>query len=232
MARPNLRPRRKPSKAPFPFLALPTELRLQIYNYLFPVLSYSYMHTDLPRLRPHPRRRRYPLRRHGMLLANRQLHAEYAQAFYERTMFFFYVDANNGKWPTTVPFWALPPALLPNLRQCQLCVDLGVLTRVPGFLMEAFIARIEALLGRMERVQWVYLVWNLWGMMGRPEIGLPLWERKEEEWFQKEELWERLGERFVQRLKGGAEMRWIIVKVGRRMLMFKRKGAEWVVLRG
>ncbi|XTI89982.1 hypothetical protein V2W45_1406533 [Cenococcum geophilum] len=163
-----------------------------------------------------------------MLLANRQLHAEYVQAFYERTSFFFYVDTNNGTRPATVPFWTLPPALLPNLRQCKLYIDLGMLTWRLGSSMEAFVARIEALLGRMERVRWVHLVWDLWVMVGRPLIGQLLWEWKEEEWFRKEGLWERFGERFVQRLKGRAGMRGMIVTVGRRILRLERKGAEWV----
>ena len=198
MARPNLRPRPKPSKAPFPFLALPTELRLQIYNYLIPSESTSYYG---PRLRQH--RRRYALRRHGMLLANRQLHAEYAQAFYKRTSFIFYVDDNNGTQPATTPFWTLPPALLPNLRECDLTVRVGMLALVPGFSMEALAARIEALLGCMERVRWVHLMLDLRGMAGGPmgKGWAKQWEKQ---------LWR---ERFVQHLKEGAEMRGTTVTI-------------------
>ena len=222
MARPNFRPRSKPCKAPSLFLALPTELRLQIYNYLLLSVptSYGYTHTDPPRWRR--RQCWYPLRRHGMLLANHQLHAEYAQAFYERTNFFFYVDANNGTRRATTPFWTLPPALLPNLRQCKLYIELGVLALVPGLSMEALAARIEALLRRMERVRWVHLVWDLRGMVEQP-IGERGWEERwEEQW------WWRFGERSVQRLKGGAGMRGMIVTVGSRILRLERKGAEWV----
>ena len=224
MARPNLRPRPDPSKAPFPFLSLPAELRLQIYNYLLPT-SYSYTHADPPRRRR--RRPRYPLRRHGMLLANRQLHVEYAQAFYERTSFFFYVSANDGAQPATTPFWTLPPALLPNLRQCKLYVELGAVVWMLDFLMEGWVAWIEALLGHMERVRWVHLVWDL-----RVMVGGPIWVWREEERLKKKELrerlWERLGERFVQRLKGKAGMQGMIVTVAGRILKLERKGAEWV----
>jgi hypothetical protein len=235
MARFNLRPRPKPSKAPFPFLALPTELRLQIYNYLLllSVPSYSYRHADIisPRLRQ--RRRRSPFRRHGMLLANRQLHAEYIQAFYERTSFSFYINAENHTRIATVPFLTLPPALLCNLRQCKLCVDLRALLWWLDPSMKVYVARIEALLGRMERVRWVHLVWDYVIMVGPPvpAMGRPLWELEKEEWLrrrEKEALWEWLGERFVQRLKGGAGMRGIIVTVGERTLKLEREGAEWV----
>ena len=157
-----------------------------------------------------------------MLLANRQLHAEYAQAFYERTSFLFNIDANNGTRPA---FWTLPPALLPNLRRCKLYVELGELTRVPGFSMEAFVARIEALLGRMERVQWVNLVWDTREMIGWPILG---WG--EDEWLRKEGLWEQLWERFVQYLKGKSTMQDILVMVGRRTLWLERKGTEWGVV--
>ena len=181
-------PRPKPSKAPFPFLALPTELRLQIYNYLLLSTSTSYYYLPPS---PHPRQHWHALRRHGMLFANRQLHTEYAQAFYERTNFTFYVSADNGMWPATTPFWTLPPALLPNLRRCKLAVSVGMLALEPGFSMEAFAARIEALLGCMERVQLVHLTWDLGGMAGE-------WMREEwiEQW--EKQLWR---ERSVQRLK-------------------------------
>jgi hypothetical protein len=242
MARYNLRPRPKPSKAPSPFLALPTELRLQIYNYLIPSESTSYYgpadppaDPPGPRLRQH--RRRYALRRHGMLLANRQLHAEYMQAFYERTSFSFYIDTDNGMWIATdngiwiatAPFLTLPPpALLRNLRQCKLCVDLGMLPCGLVFSTKAYVARIEALLGRMKRVRWVHLVWDYAITMGPA-----LWELEEDEWLRElwrkeEELWEWLGERFVQRLKGGAGMRGMIVTVGERTLKLEKEGAEWV----
>jgi len=79
---------------------------------------------------------------------------------------------------------------------------------------EASVAQVEALLGRMERVRSVHIVWDPYIMMRWPPS--------------KEELWERLGERFVQRLKGGAEMRGMTVTVGKRMLKLERKGAEWV----
>jgi hypothetical protein len=157
-----------------------------------------------------------------MLLANRQLHAEYAQAFYERSSFLFNIDANNGTRPT---FWTLPPALLPNLRRCKLYIEVGELTRVPGFSMEALVTRIKALLGRMERVRWVRLVWDT-----REMIGLPVWKKEEEEWLRKEGLWEQLRERFVQYLKGRSRMQEIFVMVGHRILNLKRKGAEWEVV--
>jgi hypothetical protein len=183
MARPNLRPRPKPSEAPFPFLTLPAELRLQIYNYLLlsePSCSHTHVDMFRPRLRqPAP----VPLRRHGMLLANRQLHAEYAQACYERTNFFFYVGAttNNGERLTILPLRTLPPALLPNLRQCKLYVDLGILPLRLCLSIKAFAARIEALLGRMERVRWVHLVWNLTRMIEQLASWRSLLEEREEE---------------------------------------------------
>ena len=149
-----------------------------------------------------------------MLLANRQLHAEYAQAFYERTSFFFFVDTHRGTRPATVPFWTLSPALLPNLRQCKLWVDLGMMVSGLDPRREALVARVEALVGRMERVRWVHLEWELSIWAGSPQCD--------------EELWERLGERFVQRLKGGAGMRGMTVTVGKRILKLERKGAEWV----
>ena len=205
MARFNLRPRPKPSKAPFPFLALPAELRLQIYNYLLSgsSCSYTYVDVDMLRLPLCQRRRRSPFRQHGMLLANRQLHAEYAQAFYKRTSFIFYVDDNNGTQPATTPFWTLPPALLPNLRECDLTVRVGMLALVPGFSMEALAARIEALLGCMERVRWVHLMLDLRGMAGGPmgKGWAKQWEKQ---------LWR---ERFVQHLKEGAEMRGTTVTI-------------------
>ena len=111
-----------------------------------------------------------------MLLANCQLNAEYTQAFYERTSFFFHVDANNGTRPATTPFWTLPPALLPNLRRCKLYIEFRLLMLVPNFPAEALVARIEALLERMERVQWVHLVWDLGVTIKRPiEEGRELW---------------------------------------------------------
>jgi hypothetical protein len=149
-----------------------------------------------PRLRQH--RRRYALRCHGMLLANRQLHAEYAQAFYRRARFFFCVDDNNGTRPATTPFWTLPPALLPNLRRCNLTVEIGMLALVPGFSMEALAARIEALLGCMERVRWMHLMLGL----------TPMGEEWAERW--EKQLWR---ERFVQHLKEGAEMRGTTVTI-------------------
>ena len=232
MARYNLRPRPKPSKAPSPFLALPTELRRQIYNYLLSgsSCSYTYVDVDMLRLPLCQRRRRSPFCRHGMLLANRQLHAEYMQASYERTSFSFYVDTDNdnGMWFATVLFLTLPPALLRNLRQCKLCVDLTMLPWGVVFPTKAYVARIEALLVRMEQVRWVHLVWYHEIMMGPP-----LWELEEDEelrelWRKEEELWEWLRERFVQRLKGGAGMRGMIVTVGERTLKLEREGAEWV----
>jgi hypothetical protein len=178
-----------------------------------------------------------------MLLANRQLHAEYAQAFYERTNFFFYVGTNtdNGERPTTVPLRTLPPALLPNLRQCKLYVDLGMLPLKQTLSIEALAARIEALLGRMEQVRWVHLVWNLSIWMERPANWRSMLEEEleeEEEWLrewlreswrnEEEMLWEWFGERFVQCLKGGAGMRGMIVTVRERTLKLEREGAEWV----
>ena len=88
---------------------------------------------------------------------------------------------------------------------------------MPNFPVEALVARIEALLECMEQVQWVHLVWDL-----REMTGQPIWE-----WSQ-EELWERLGERFVQYLKGKSRMQGMIVTVGSRILRLERKGAEWV----
>ncbi|OCK87231.1 uncharacterized protein K441DRAFT_671048 [Cenococcum geophilum 1.58] len=215
MARPNLRPRPKPSKALFPFLALPTELRLQIYNYLLlSGPSYCYTHADLLSLHLRQRRRRSPFSRHSMLLANRQLHAEYMQAFYERTSFSFYIDTDNGRRSATVPFLTLPPALLRNLRTCRLWVDLGMMMGGLDPPREASVAQVEALLGRMERVRSVHIVWGPYIMMRRPLYN--------------EELWERLGERFVQRLKGGAGMQEITVVVGNRFLRLRREGAKWV----
>ena len=219
MARPNPRPRSKPSKAPFPFLALPTELRLPIYNYLVVSTHYYYLPTNPPRSL---HRGRYRLRRHGMLLASRQLHAEYAQAFYERVKFFFYIDADNGMRPATTPFWTLPPALLPNLRRCQLSVDVGMLAQVPGFSMEALAARIEALLGCMERVRRVHLQWDI-----RCMVEEPIWkERWEGQW--EEQWWRQFGERSVQRLKGGAEMRGTTVTISASILYLQRwRPGEW-----
>jgi len=216
MARPNLRP--------FPFLALPTELRLQIHNYLLPSAPTTY---DCTNTYP-PRRRRYPLRRHGMLLANRQLHAEYAQAFYERTSFFFYVDEDNGMQPATTPFWTLPPALLPNLRTFRLFIELEQLVRVEDFSIGALVARIEALLGCMERVQGLQLEWDYGTTTGRP-----VWEWEEGELLGWEGLWKRLGEPFVQRLKGRAGMQWMVViihglNIGSHTHFLEREGAEWV----
>ena len=229
MARYNLRPRPKPSNPPFPFLALPAELRFQIYNYLL-LSEPNCSHTHVDMLRPPLRQPApVPLRRHGMLLANRQLHAEYAQAFYERTNFFFYVGTNtdNGEQSITVPLRTLPPALLPNLRQCKLYVELGAVVWMLDFLMEGWVAWIEALLGHMERVRWVHLVWDL-----RVMVGGPIWVWREEERLKKKELrerlWEWLGKRFVQRLKGKAGMQGMIVTVAGRVLKLERKGAEWV----
>ena len=88
---------------------------------------------------------------------------------------------------------------------------------VPNFPVAALVARIEALRERRERVRWVHLVWDL-----REMIGQPIWE------WEKEELWERLGERFVQYLKGKSRMQEMIVTVGSRILRLERKGAEWV----
>ncbi|OCL05667.1 hypothetical protein AOQ84DRAFT_224640, partial [Glonium stellatum] len=98
-----------------PFFKLPTELRLQIYNYLLLSVppSYGYTHEDRPRRPPHAFRQPpgSPLRGHGILLANRQLHAEYTQAFYERTSFFFFIDANNGlPQPDDIPDTTNPDA--------------------------------------------------------------------------------------------------------------------------
>ena len=95
-------------------------------------------------------------------------------------------------------------------------------------MVGVYVARIEALLGRMEQVRWVHLVWDHEIRM-RP----PLWELEEDVWLRElrrkeEELWEWLGERFVQRLKGGAGMRGMIVTVGEHTLKFEREGAEWV----
>jgi hypothetical protein len=149
-----------------------------------------------------------------MLLANCQLHAEYAQAFYERTTFFFFIDAGNATRPATTPFWTLPPALLPSLRRCNLDVRLGVLALMPGFSMEALAARIEALLGRMERVRWVHLTWDLRGTGEE-------WE----EW--EKQLWPQFGERSVQRLKG---IRGTTVTITSHVLWLRRNGAGWTTL--
>ena len=76
----------------------------------------------------------------------------------------------------------------------------------------------------MERVRWVHLVWDL-----RVMVGGPVWVwKEEEEWLRKKELWERFGERFVQRLKAKAGMQGMIVTVVGRTLKLERKGAEWV----
>jgi len=82
------------------------------------------------------------------------------------------------------------------------------------FLIKAYVARIEALLGRMERVRWVHLIWDLSTIMR-----WPLYNK---------ELWERLGEWFMQRLKGKAGMQGIIITVGKRTLKLERKGVEWI----
>lgn len=250
MAHPDPKP--NPSKAPFPLLALPTEVRLQIHNYLLLSVptSYGYTHATRPARAPsattHPFHNTTtaapsspPLRRHGMLLVNRQLNAEYTQAFYERTSFFFFIDANNGTRPATTPFWTLSPALLPNLRRCKLYIEFRLLVLVPNFPVEALVARIEALLELMERVRRVHLVWDLGGMIKRPiegerelwstgsgtgSSGSTTWNGLGGE----ERLWERLGERFVRYLKGRFRMQEMIVTVGSRILRLERKGAEWV----
>ena len=99
---------------------------------------------------------------------------------------------------------------------------------MPGFSIEAFVARIEALLRRMERVRWVNIVWDTREMIGW------IWVWREDEWLRKEGLWEQLMERFVRYLRGRSRMQAITVQVGRRVLRLERKGAEWgaVYLRG
>ena len=59
MARPGPKP--NPSKAPFPLLALPTELRLQIHNYLL-LCAHELHGRDAPR--PPPFRNNPPLPQH------------------------------------------------------------------------------------------------------------------------------------------------------------------------
>jgi hypothetical protein len=67
-----------------------------------------------------------------------------------------------------------------------------------------------------------------------PTIGRPLRELEREEWLrelwrkEEEELWDLLGEQFVQRLKEGAGMQGMIVTVGKRTLKLERKGVEWI----
>ena len=96
-----------------------------------------------------------------------------------------------------------------------------MLALMPGLSIEALAVRIEALLGLMERVRWVHLVWDLRGT-GQP-MGEWWWEELwEEQW------WRRVGERSVRCLKGGAGMRGMIVTVGSRILRLERKGVEWV----
>lgn len=121
---------------------LPAEIRLDICDAILDLsnIPRSYGYTA-PLHIPH----KTALHTHGMLLVNQAISAEYRQAFYERTKFFFRIDSHNAfrgipelalqdqaqgqdaaETAAGLPnFWDAPDALLANLRHCTLFVEIG-----------------------------------------------------------------------------------------------------------
>lgn len=133
-------------------LDLPTEIRLEIAKELLNAnqIAPSYGYTG-----PLHLSQKRKLRKHAMILVNKELSMEYRQVFYERTKFFFRVDAQNAfngapelasvttppseqgppiqSYPSTIHggvlrnFWNAPEGLLRSLRHCTLYIELGVI---------------------------------------------------------------------------------------------------------
>ncbi|KAF1994770.1 hypothetical protein P154DRAFT_567091 [Amniculicola lignicola CBS 123094] len=145
--------------------SLPPEIRLEIWTQLLTLNSiprsfgYTSPYRDgLGRTgdeEDDPSLTLPPLRTHAMILASRQLSAEYRQAYYERTNFFLRVDSTNAfrtlpqlaSSSSTTPsllsatsnsaasslpnFWNAPVALLSSLRHCTLYVEIGDIACAP-----------------------------------------------------------------------------------------------------
>ncbi|KAF2708755.1 hypothetical protein K504DRAFT_455696 [Pleomassaria siparia CBS 279.74] len=76
---------------------LPTEIRLDIFTHVLDVSNVPtrYGYTGLRPMRDSTEPRRI-LRTHGLVAVNKELGAEYRQAFYERTEFFLRIHASNA----------------------------------------------------------------------------------------------------------------------------------------
>jgi hypothetical protein len=125
---------------------VPTELRLVIWDLLLNAnnipRSYGYTGPVVPLSATDPNKLpSCPTHRHAMLFVSPEFSAEYRQCYYERTTFFLRIDENNAfrgapqlegvkatvdRSPEAVPnFWGAPDALLQNLRDCTLYIEIG-----------------------------------------------------------------------------------------------------------
>ncbi|OCK81522.1 hypothetical protein K432DRAFT_381275 [Lepidopterella palustris CBS 459.81] len=227
-------------------MALPIELRLQIFSYLLHNMPSSYGYTGSDQPEPSDSvltaaaspARQTPLRRHGMLLANAQLSAEYTQAFYERTDFFFYISGSNGLRP---PFWKLSPAMLPNVRRCKLYIELaaiesrGALPAGGGsvcrrsFSTRDFLGRVLGMLTEMRRLRELHLVWDISAGPYPPRARLREVQVKRAR-AAEAKGWdmEFLGMRVVEEMKGRESMRGMVVAVGDEVVRMRREKGVWI----
>jgi hypothetical protein len=124
----------------FPFLDLPKELRDNVYYYALLSVPGSFNYSE-----PTPPIQQKPTKsvtfcRHGLLLANKQISYEYAQAFYNRTSFFFHISSANYRWirerksplPGEEWFWKLSPDLISNVRSCKVYIEFNDIARQEG----------------------------------------------------------------------------------------------------
>jgi hypothetical protein len=227
----------EPTDAPASLQTLPLELLLEIFSHLLTPLPthYSYTHAASPviQLRDAVRdsynalkskQRPNPLRTHGILLASRQLGADYTTAFYARTNFFFYIDQANA---SAKNWFALSPAALPNIRACKVYIEAGRIKH-HGVKLDAFIRRVHKLLGAMERLRSVQLVWDI-GPIGMPVGYARVHEAASARRRSNVKLdWESLGESFVEELKQRELLKDFIVTVGDRIARFKRVHEGWI----
>ncbi|KAF2121448.1 hypothetical protein BDV96DRAFT_640840 [Lophiotrema nucula] len=128
---------------------LPTELRLHLWDCVLAAnnvpRSYAYTRNEDEISPQDPEAKPPTFTKHGPVLVSKKFSAEYRQAYYEHTRFFFHINSLNAfealpqlaqgprlrnsafeKHVSTLPnFWNASDKLLSSLRHCVLYIEIG-----------------------------------------------------------------------------------------------------------